>query len=97
MVQITVILSFYVIKLKTQNNSKINLKYCVLLEISYQLYFLHISQVWSMLHDGSVGRVQSKESYVILTYQKICVFIIFVSFFSFFFFLIKYQISATEY
>ena len=36
---------------------------CVPLTISYHLYFLHISKVWNMLHHGSVGWVQSKESY----------------------------------
>ena len=64
--------------------------------------FLRLSKVWIILHHGSVGRVHKKcclmLSYTILTifvvfHHKICVFIIFISFF----FLMKYQISATEY
>ena len=46
---------------------------CVALTISFHLYFLRISKVWSMLHDGSVGQVQSKECYFMLT----CTFVIF--------------------
>ena len=63
---------------------------CVPLTISFQLYFLRISKVWSMLHHGSMGQVQSKEYYFMVRYtfvaffvvfhQKICVFIIFISF-----------------
>ena len=67
-------------------------KKCVPLTISFHLYFLRISKVWSMLHHGSVGQVQSKECYFKFTHtllwhffvvfhQKICVFIIFISFF----------------
>ena len=69
----------------------ISLLECVSLTISYHLHFLRISQVSSMLHHGSVGQVQSKECYFIITYtflaffccftSKICVFIIFISFF----------------
>ena len=65
------------------------------------IYFLRLSKVWSMLHHGSVGQVQSKEYYYMFTYT-LCIFlllfIIKFVFFSFsFFFLIKSQISATEY
>ena len=61
------------------------------LTISYHLCFLRISKVWGMLHNGSVGRVQSKQCYFMFTYtflvlfclfsSKNCVFIIFISFF----------------
>ena len=64
------------------------LEYVSLL-ISDQLYFLRLSEVWSMLH-GSVGRFQNKECYImfcirfrdifIVFHYEICVFIIFVSF-----------------
>ena len=74
---------------------------CITLTISYHLYFLRISKAWSKLHRGSVGRVQGKECYIMFTYtffdifccfsSKNCVFIIFTSF------LMKYEISATEY
>ena len=37
--------------------------------ISYHLYFLHISNVWSMSHHGSVGQVQSKECYFMFKYS----------------------------
>ena len=59
--------------------------------ISYHLYFLCISEVWSMLYQ-SVGRAQSKECYFMFTFifgiylflavfhRKISVFIIFMSF-----------------
>ena len=36
--------------------------------ISYHLYFLGIPKVWSILQQGSVGRVHSKECYFIFTY-----------------------------
>ena len=36
--------------------------------ISHHLYFLRISKVWSKLHQGLVGQVQSKEWYHILPY-----------------------------
>ena len=39
---------------------------CVPLTISYHLYFVRISKVSSMLHHGSVGRVHSKECYLII-------------------------------
>ena len=43
----------------------------------------YIYKVWSMLHHGSVGRVQSKECYFMFTYTSafFIVFIIFISFF----------------
>ena len=61
------------------------------LTITFHLCFLRISKVWGMLHNGSVGRVQSKQCYFMFTYtflvlfclfsSKNCVFIIFISFF----------------
>ena len=58
---------------------------------NFLLLFLHFFKVWSMLHHGSVERVQSKERFFKLTYvllaffaifhEKISVFIIFISFF----------------
>ena len=69
---------------------------CIPLAISDQLYFLRLSKVWSMLHHGSVGRVQIKNatlsvlssdicyaffSYFFSFHHEICVFIIFISFF----------------
>ena len=41
---------------------------CVPLTISYHLYFLRISKVWSMLYLGSVGRVQRKQYISLFTY-----------------------------
>ena len=32
---------------------------CVLLTVSYHLYCLRLSKDWSILHHGSVGRVQN--------------------------------------
>ena len=62
---------------------------CVPLTIFYHLYFRRISYILSMLHQGSVERIQSKECYFkfthtflaffIVFHQKICVFIIFIS------------------
>ena len=64
---------------------------CVPLTISYHLYFLRISYILSLLNQGSVEWVQSKECYFKFTHnflaffiffhQKICAFIIFISFF----------------
>ena len=61
--------------------------------ISYHLYFLRISKVWSMLCHGSAGRVQSKERYFSLHILVLALlrcfsskklrFIIFISFFFF--------------
>ena len=42
---------------------------CVPLTISYHLYFLRISEVWSILHHGSVRQSQGKECYFILTHS----------------------------
>ena len=72
------------------------------LKISYHLYFLHISNVWSILHHGSVGRVQSKQCNSLFTYTFLAFFFLFfikrIVFLSFsFLFLKKYQISITEY
>ena len=65
------------------------------------IYFIRLSKVWSVLHHGSVGRVHKKMLLYVFTY----IFGIFLLFFvirfvllSFsFIFLMKYQISATEY
>ena len=38
------------------------------IRIFYYLYFLRISKVWSKLHHGPVGQVQSKECCSLLTY-----------------------------
>ena len=64
------------------------------------IYFLRLSNVWSVLHHGAVGRVHKK----MLLYAFIYIFGIFLFFnikfvfltFSFLF-LMKYQISATKY
>ena len=52
---------------------------CVPLTISYYLYFLRISKVWSMLYHGSVGPVQSKNSYFMFTYTLFGIFCCFSS------------------
>ena len=43
--------------------------------ISYDLYFIRIFKVWSMSHHGSVGRVQSKECYIMFTYVLSAIFV----------------------
>ena len=53
---------------------KYNTKKCVSLTISYHQYFLRISKDWSMLHHGSVGRVQSKGGYFMFTYAFFGIF-----------------------
>ena len=71
------------------------------LTISSYSYFLRLCKVLSMLHHGSVGRVQNKECYFMFsqTFDLFWLFFIvkyvFLSFS--FLFLIKYQTSATEY
>ena len=64
---------------------------CVPLIICYHLYFLRVSKVWSMLHHGSVGRVQSKECYYVFMYFFGCFLLFFIKnlflLFSFLFFL----------
>ena len=65
------------------------------------IYFLRLFKVWSILHHGSVGLVHKKMLrntficffgiFLFAFPRKICVFIIFISF------LMKYQVSATEY
>ena len=50
---------------------------CVPLTISYHFYFFCISKVWSMLHQGSVGWVQSRECYFMFTYTFWHFFVIF--------------------
>ena len=77
--------------------------------ISYHLYFLCISEVWSMLYQ-SVGRAQSKECYFMFTFifGILHLFLGFICFLLFFIeklvflsfsclFLMNYQIFATEY
>ena len=51
----------------------------LLVPISYHLYFLRISKVWSKLHHGSVGRVQYKECYFMLIYTIYAFFCCFSS------------------
>ena len=70
--------------------------------VFYYLYFLRISKLWSMLHHGSAGRVQSKHCNSLFTYRFLAYFFCYFSsrnlFLSFsFLFLMKYQISTTEY
>ena len=57
-------------------------------EIFINVMILIAFLIWSMLHHGSVGRVQNNYVYmyffgifVVGFHQKICVFIIFISFF----------------
>ena len=58
------------------------------------IYFIRLSKVWSMLHHGSVGRVQSKECYYVFTYTFFAFFFVVVVvvfphkfvFFTFYFF-----------
>ena len=72
---------------------------CVPLTISYHLYFLSICNVWSMLHHGSIERIQSNECFFMFTFAFLTVFSCFLSkkFLSLsFLFLKKYHISATE-
>ena len=52
---------------------------CIPLAISDQLYFLRLSKVWSMLHHGSVGRVQIKNATLSVMSSDI-----FYAFFSYF-------------
>ena len=67
---------------------------CVPLRVSYHVYFFRVSQVSSMLHEGSVGWVHSKECSFILTYTFLAFFcfsqkkLVFLSF-SFLFFFYK--------
>ena len=42
-------------------------KVCVPPTISYHLYFLRISKIWSLLHHGPAEWVQSKECYCVFT------------------------------
>ena len=50
------------------------------LTISYHLYLLCMSKVWSMLHLGSVGQVQSKESCFMFTDMFLVKKVVFLSF-----------------
>ena len=73
---------------------------CVPLTISYQLYILHLSKIWSMLYHEPVGWVQNKEcnfmfTYVFLTHFLLFFIIKFVFLLFSFLFLIKYQNSVT--
>ena len=65
---------------------------CVVLKISYHLYYLRISKVLSKLHHGKWGKFTVKNATLYLHiliigifsgffHQKICVFTIFISFF----------------
>ena len=72
---------------------------CVLMTISYHLYFLCISEVLSSYITGQWGKFTVKNAtfcfyicFLDVFYQKNCVFIIFISFF-----LMKYLISTTDY
>ena len=81
---------------------KIPLSESVPLTVSCHLCFHCISSVWSILHHGSGWRVHSKGWYSKFTYTFVALFCLFFinkfvfSLFSFLF-LIKCQISATEY
>ena len=77
---------------------------CFPLAISNQLYFLRLSKVWSMLHYGSVGRVQNQNKechYIFINILFWHFFVLFVTakvmFLSFSILLMKYQISAPKY
>ena len=78
-----------------------SLAFLVPLTISYHLYFLRISKVLSKSHYGLVGRVHSKECYLIFTYTFLAFLFCFSSknlcLYHFHIFVIKYRISATEY
>ena len=50
---------------------------CVPLTIFYHLYFRRISYILSMLHQGSVERIQSKECYFKFTHTFLAFFIVF--------------------
>ena len=41
---------------------------CVSLTVSYHVYLIRTSKVWSMLDHGSVGQFQNKECYFMFTY-----------------------------
>ena len=56
--------------------------------ICHHPYFLRIFKIWNMLHHESVGRVQSKECYLMFTYTflaSFCCFFIISFFFMFFY------------
>ena len=59
-------------------------KECVPLTISDQFYFHRLSKVSSMLHHGSVDRIQYKECYFMLSYTLIAFFIVHFCHFRFF-------------
>ena len=63
------------------------IKECVPLTIFYHLHFLRISKVWSMLHYGSIGRVQNKECYFIFTYNFAAFFLFLIKKLAFVFFI----------
>ena len=44
---------------------------CFPLTISYHLYFLRVSKVWSILHNRSVERFESKEFYYTFAYTLV--------------------------
>ena len=45
--------------------------------ISYHLNFFRIFKVWSMLHHGSVGRVQCKECCYVFTFTLLAFFVVY--------------------
>ena len=48
------------------------------------IFSLFVSKIWSMLHQGSIGRVQSKERYFIFMFHFFDIFVVFHQFFLFF-------------
>ena len=67
-----------------------HIKECVPQTISYHLYILRITKVWSLSHHGSVVRVYGKECCFIFTYTILAFFCCFLSkkicFYHFYFF-----------
>ena len=69
---------------------------CVQLTISFHLYFLRVSKVWSMLHHGSLERIHSKKCNSKSTYTFLSIFVVFHKkkcvFCHFSFLFLKYEI-----
>ena len=65
--------------LMSESKGRFLVNECVLLTITHRLYFLRTSKVSIMLHQGSVGRVHSKECYFIFTYIFLALFCCFSS------------------
>ena len=59
------------------------------LTISCHLYFPHISKVWRMLHEMSVGRVQCKECFSLFTYTFLPFLLFFITNLCFYDFMIS--------